>query len=66
MIRGCDRFLENVLSFEASARRVAEAVPHAELKVYENASHGPFVSHKEQLNRDLLSLLGSPAKSAPP
>jgi non-heme chloroperoxidase len=48
---------------EASASRLAEEVPHAELKVYENASHGPFVSHKDRLNHDLLSFMGSPAKA---
>jgi len=31
--------------------------------VYENASHGPFVSHRERLNEDLLSFLGSTAKA---
>jgi non-heme chloroperoxidase len=53
-----------MVPFEASARRLAREIPHAELEVYENASHGPFVSHKERLNRDLLSFLGSPAKAA--
>jgi non-heme chloroperoxidase len=53
-----------MVSFEASARRLAEKIPHAELKVYENASHGPFFSHKDRLNRDLLCFLGSPAKAA--
>ena len=51
-----------MVPFEVSARRVAEAIPHAELKVYENASHGLFVSHKDRLNGDLLSLLGLPRK----
>ncbi|MGH3086286.1 MAG: alpha/beta fold hydrolase, partial [Rubrobacteraceae bacterium] len=49
--------------FEASARRLAEEIPHAKLVVYENASHGPFISHKELLNDDLLSFLGSPAEA---
>ncbi len=53
-----------MVPFEASARRLAGEIPHAELKVYENASHGPFVSHKERLNRDLLTFLRSPAEAA--
>jgi non-heme chloroperoxidase len=39
-----------MVPFELSSRRVAETVPHSELKVYENASHGLFVSHKDRLN----------------
>lgn len=54
-----------MVPFEASARRVAEEIPHAGLKVYENASHGPFISHKDRLNDDLLSFMGAPAKAAP-
>jgi len=46
-----------MVPFEPSGRRVAEAVPHSDLKVYENASHGLFVSHKERLNGDLLSFV---------
>jgi pimeloyl-ACP methyl ester carboxylesterase len=47
-----------MVPFEVSARRVGEAILHGELKVYENASHGLFVSHKDRLNGDLLSFLG--------
>ena len=46
-----------MVPFELSSRRVAEAVPHSELEVYENASHGLFVSHKDRLNGDLLSFV---------
>ena len=46
-----------MVPFEPSGRRVAEAVPHSDLKVYENASHGLFVNHKERLNGDLLSFV---------
>jgi non-heme chloroperoxidase len=46
-----------MVPFELSSRRVAEAVPHSELKVYENASHGLFVTHKDRLNGDLLSFV---------
>ena len=49
---------DSMVPFEVSSSRVAEAIPNAELKVYENASHGLFVSHKERLSRDLLSFSG--------
>jgi non-heme chloroperoxidase len=47
-----------MIPFEVSGRKVAEAIPHGELRVYENASHGLFVSHKDRLNADLLSFVG--------
>ena len=46
-----------MVPFELTSRRVAEAVAHSELEVYENASHGLFVSHKDRLNDDLLSFV---------
>jgi pimeloyl-ACP methyl ester carboxylesterase len=38
---------------EITGRRVAAGVSGAELKVYEGAPHGLFVTHMEQVNRDL-------------
>ena len=52
-----------MVPFEISARRLVEEMPRAELKVYENASHGPFISHKERLNDDLLTFLGHQTKA---
>ena len=49
-----------MVPFEVSSRRLAEEIPHNELKVYENASHGLFVSHKDRINADLLAFLGVP------
>ena len=39
---------------DITARRTAELVPGAKLKVYEGAPHGLFVTHIDRLNRDLL------------
>lgn len=50
--------------FEVTARRLAGEIPHVKLEVYENASHGPFVSHRDRLNQDLLTFLRSPARAA--
>jgi len=34
---------------------VSSRRPGAELKVYSGAPHGPFITHMEMLNRDLLT-----------
>jgi len=39
---------------DPTARRTAELVPGAKLKVYEGAPHGLFVTHIDRLNQDLL------------
>lgn len=38
---------------EITGRRVAAGIPGAELKVYPGAPHGLFVTHMEQVHRDL-------------
>ena len=42
-----------------TAERTASAIPGSELKLYEHASHGLFITHREQLATDILSFLGS-------
>jgi non-heme chloroperoxidase len=42
---------------DITARRTAELVPGAKLKVYEGAPHGLFVTHIERLNADLLDFV---------
>jgi pimeloyl-ACP methyl ester carboxylesterase len=42
---------------EITGRRVAAGIRGAELKVYPGAPHGLFVTHAEQVNRDLESFL---------
>jgi pimeloyl-ACP methyl ester carboxylesterase len=37
-----------------TGQKTADAIPGSQLKVYEGAAHGLFITHKEQLNRDLL------------
>jgi non-heme chloroperoxidase len=39
---------------DLTARRTAELVPGAKLRVYEGAPHGLFVTHIDRLNQDLL------------
>jgi pimeloyl-ACP methyl ester carboxylesterase len=43
---------------ELTGRRAAELAPNATLRVYENAGHGLFVTHAEQLNADLRAFAG--------
>jgi pimeloyl-ACP methyl ester carboxylesterase len=40
-----------------TGQKTADAIPSSQLKVYENAAHGLFITHKEQLNRDLLTFI---------
>ncbi len=46
-----------LVPFEASSRRAARMIPGSELKVYEDASHWLFVTHKDRLNDDLLGFI---------
>lgn len=41
------------------ARRAAQAIASSTLKVYPGGSHGMFLTHRERLNEDLLSFIGS-------
>jgi pimeloyl-ACP methyl ester carboxylesterase len=42
---------------ERTGRRTAEAIPGSTLTVYPNASHGPFYTHRDRLNADLLAFI---------
>jgi non-heme chloroperoxidase len=48
---------DTMAPFELSGRKAATAIPHSQLKLYENASHGLFVSHMERLNADLIDFI---------
>jgi non-heme chloroperoxidase len=43
---------------DLTGRRTAELIRGAELKVYEGAPHGLFITHMDRLNTDLLTFLG--------
>lgn len=45
-------------SLDLCGRKTAQLVPHSTLRVYENAAHGLFVTHADQLNADLLAFAG--------
>lgn len=41
-----------------TGRRTAALIPGAELRVYEGAPHGLYITHRERLNRDLAEIAG--------
>jgi pimeloyl-ACP methyl ester carboxylesterase len=44
---------------ELTGRPTAALIPNAQLKVYEGAPHGLFLTHKDRLNSDLLGFIKS-------
>jgi non-heme chloroperoxidase len=42
---------------DLTGRRTAQAISGSQLKVYEGAAHGLFITHKDHLNRDLLAFI---------
>jgi non-heme chloroperoxidase len=45
------------IPLELSGKRTVELIPGARLKVYENAPHGLYLTHRDQLNSDLLAFI---------
>lgn len=50
---------------ELCGRKTAQLVLHSTLRVYENAAHGLFVTHADQLNADVLAFAGAHRSRAP-
>jgi pimeloyl-ACP methyl ester carboxylesterase len=48
---------DQVVPPEASANRTVELLRSVQYKVYEGGSHGLFVTHKDELNRDLVQFV---------
>jgi non-heme chloroperoxidase len=48
---------DNVVPKSASSDQTAKLIPHAIYKVYEQAPHCLFYSHRKQLNADLISFI---------
>jgi non-heme chloroperoxidase len=48
---------DQVVPFEATGKLAAALIRDAKLKVYKGAPHGLAVTHKEQLNHDLLEFI---------
>jgi pimeloyl-ACP methyl ester carboxylesterase len=52
VIHGSD---DKVNPLQTTGRLTAEAIPGAELRVYDGAPHGLVITHRERLTRDLLA-----------
>jgi non-heme chloroperoxidase len=50
---------DKTVPLEASGERTAELLSRATYKAYDNAPHGLFVTHRDELNKDLLEFLGN-------
>ena len=48
---------DKTVPIDPSARAAAKAIPHSTLIEYDDAPHGLFATHKDQLNKDLLAFL---------
>lgn len=45
------------MPYEASSKIIKELVPGAEVKLYEKAAHGLYLTHKKQVLEDLLKFV---------
>jgi non-heme chloroperoxidase len=52
-----DKDLNHPISI--TGQKTAQAISGSQFEIYEGAAHGLFVTHKEQLNRDLLAFIQS-------
>ena len=50
---------DETVPLKVSGARTAEALPHAEFKVYEGAPHGLFVTEKDRLSADLAAFVNA-------
>ena len=53
---------DKVVPYEASSKWAAAMLPHAECKIYDDGSHAIPITHKTQLNSDLLGFLSKTEK----
>lgn len=53
---------DKIVPIEATGHAAARAIPGAVAKFYEGAPHGLFVTHKRELNGDLLAFLEADAR----
>lgn len=55
---------DNGAALDLTGRKSANLIPRSQLKVYEGAPHGLFITHMDRLNADLLAFIqGHAAKS---
>jgi non-heme chloroperoxidase len=49
---------DKIVPMEVSSDKVAKLIPGSQYLVYEGAPHGLFLTHRDQLNRDIINFLG--------
>ncbi len=54
---------DKIVPIDVSAKKAVKLIKNAELKVYEGAPHGLFVTEKDKLNNDLIHFIGVPSKA---
>ena len=55
---------DQTVPIEASSNRTAKMMEGSQCLVYEGAPHGLFYTHRDQLNKDLVAFITSPAEKA--
>lgn len=54
---------DKIVPIDISAKKAVKLIKNAELKVYQGAPHGLYVTHKDKLNKDLIEFIGVPSKT---
>lgn len=54
---------DKIVPIEISAKKAVKLIKHAELKIYEGAPHGLYVTEKDRLNKDLSEFIGVTAEA---
>jgi pimeloyl-ACP methyl ester carboxylesterase len=50
---------DEVSQLELTGRKLAEAIPGSELRIYEGAPHGIALTHRDRFTRDLIGFMGN-------
>ncbi len=54
---------DKIVPIDLSARESAKLIKNAELKIYEGAPHGLYITEKDRLNEDLIQFIGAGVNS---
>jgi len=53
---------DKIVPIDISAKKAVKLIKNAELKIYEGAPHGLYVTEKDKLNKDLIEFIGVTSK----
>jgi len=57
---------DEVCRLELTGRKLAEAIRHSELRIYEGAPHGIALTHRDRFTRDLMGFIRSESTDSAP